>query len=166
MLDGRFEVAIGPVELLLQPSNVSFDTLGDRLGRAPHKTVLLRAERAEELLPAIQHRLQKLGLLAGKRLRFGTKGLGKASQVFGAPSIGLGPASGGPGEVAYLTGVDYGDRQPRGGEGGGQETLEAPASHKDYEDRTLLPQASHESIYARLVVSNAEALAGRSHGDV
>ena len=104
------------------------------------------------------------GMTPGLRLHGG----GEAKEIEGVYPVGsfAGEASHGLGEISGLAGIDDGDGDARGCDGGGGETLVSSCGLHDDEFRIRSSDTGEDLLHTRLIVGKNEGLTLRGAGFV
>ncbi|MEN9478923.1 MAG: hypothetical protein RLZZ298_318 [Pseudomonadota bacterium] len=160
------QITIDFNNLFVQPDNVFFQTLLQRLGsRRTQSERFLNPHRNQLASPA-HHVVERTGVRVFKRTHLRTNGASKVSQHGGIHFVCLGQPSGGFGEVSRLARIDDRHRQMSGGQFAGQMDLQATSGFQHDQGRAGLFQQRDDLTDTGVIIGHVHGLSRGRNADV
>ncbi|MBA7589308.1 hypothetical protein ES708_31390 [subsurface metagenome] len=164
-MEGFIQDSIHFIQLLLEPSNVSLDSLAHWwLGRI--HPVSLGNHHAYHLSPARYQSGKSLSLRVRKGTWSGTNRFSKISQDLGIQNISLGQLSGSSGKIPYLSGVDNYDRQTGSNQSSDNTKFQSARCFKEHQSRVKVSKLADQALNTLLGVSNLLLLTCGADSDI
>ncbi|MBA7589875.1 hypothetical protein ES708_31968 [subsurface metagenome] len=164
-MEGFIQASIHLIQLLLEPGNVSLDSLAHWWsGRI--QPVFLGNQHAHHLSPASYQSGKSLSLRVRKGTWSGTNRFSKISQDLGIQNISLGQLSGGFGKIPYLSGVDNYDRQTGGSQSSDNTKFQPARCFKEHQSRVKVNKLADQALNTLLGVSNLLLLTCGADSDI
>ena len=165
-LNPAVEIAVSVADLLFEPGDVGEQILAD--GTAGQREPIALSGAHLDQLPASGDKRMEVGLeIIGERARGGWHARGEGGEDRRIAAVGFLEGAERAGEIPDLAGIDDGDRQARGGEGGGDADFIATGGLEDDHARLEWQDVRDQRGPAGFVVGGLPRLTGgRRRGDV